>query len=629
MFNCRRLALAALTATALTSIAAPASAQQIDRIVTFGDSYADDGNFFQILGINPATTTIYTSGRFSGTTNYIDTLSEILNVPVENFAIGGAMAQTFPGGANNTNCLSIPATCPLGFAYEVDQFFNVGTQNAAFPNSATTFDEGDLLTVSIGGNDGRFYQQTGGTLGGASASAAISVAAATTQLNRLVAAGPPTISFLAYDTSLAPELATSPDPVGAAAIRTAFSNAYNAGMQNTLAGYAADGVIVHYLDLSLIADNIIANPTAYGITNGLVCPAFVPATPASATCVLNSTGYLFYGDGVHLTGTGFAIVAQYVAAQLTAPLTLQGASDLGMDVARQFGRTLTTRLDLGAPRDGDMPEGFKVFISGDSFSRSVNESSGNAPFDVNDFGLTLGAEYGFGSGVVGVAGNISRPELEFGGDVSEVEGESTQLGAYAGMGIGGGFIQGYLGFGWDDYDIGRRGVVEGMDANTDGDHFLAGAKAGYLFPVGGFRLGPVIALDYADVTVEGYTEEGDAALTLNVSDADFSSLRGSIGIEARGDFAGDGVQWRPYGALALEKELDGDDRSISFAQTSAPGVVNTWAIDDVSTKAYGRFTGGLNARILNNVMLGAAISTTFGKKQGNETSGHLGLKVGL
>ena len=63
----RRLALTALTATALTGLAAPASAQQIDRIVTFGDSYADDGNFFQILGINPATTTIYTSGRFSGT----------------------------------------------------------------------------------------------------------------------------------------------------------------------------------------------------------------------------------------------------------------------------------------------------------------------------------------------------------------------------------------------------------------------------------------------------------------------------------------------------------------------------------------------------------------------------------
>jgi uncharacterized protein YhjY with autotransporter beta-barrel domain/phospholipase/lecithinase/hemolysin len=628
MFTCRRLALAALTATALTGIAAPASAQQIDRIVTFGDSYADDGNFFEVQGINPTTflSGIYSSGRFSGTTNYVDTLSDILGVPVENFAIGGALAQTFPGGISNVSCLSIPSSCPLGLTYEVDQFFNVGTQSSAFPNSVTTFDEGDLLTVSIGGNDGRFYQGAGGTVAGASASAAISVAAATTQLDRLVAAGAPTISFLSGDTSRLPEVATNP---AAQAVRSAFATSFNTGMQATLAGYAANGVIVHYLDGNAVLDNVIANPAAYGITNGLVCPAFSPPSPASATCILNSSGYLFYGDGVHLTGAGFAIVAKYVAAQLTAPLTLQGASDLGMDVARQFGRTLTTRMDLGAPRDGDLPEGFKVFLSGDSFSRSVNESSGNAPFDVNAIGITAGAEYGFGSGVVGIAGSISRPELEFGGDVSEVEGESTQLGAYAGMGIGGGFVQGYLGFGWDDYDIGRRGVVEGMDANTDGDHFLAGAKAGYLFPVGGFRIGPVVALDYADVSVEGYTEDGDAALTLNVSDADFSSLRGSVGLEARGDFAGDGVQWRPYGALTLEKELDGDNRSVSFAQTSAPGIVNTWHIDDVSTKAYGRFAGGLNARILTNVELGAAISTTFGKKQGNETSGHLGVKVGF
>ena len=148
MFTCRRLAFAALTATAFTALASPASAQQIDRIVTFGDSYADDGNFFQLLGINPATTQIYTSGRFSGTTNYVDTLSDILGVPAENFAIGGAMAQTFPGGATNTSCLSIPASCPLGFTYEVDQFFNVGTQSSAFPNSTPSFDEGDLLTVS-------------------------------------------------------------------------------------------------------------------------------------------------------------------------------------------------------------------------------------------------------------------------------------------------------------------------------------------------------------------------------------------------------------------------------------------------------------------------------------------------
>ena len=42
------------------------------------------------------------------------------------------------------------------------------------------FDEGDLVTISIGGNDARFYQVTGGSLANAASEAALSVAGATT-----------------------------------------------------------------------------------------------------------------------------------------------------------------------------------------------------------------------------------------------------------------------------------------------------------------------------------------------------------------------------------------------------------------------------------------------------------------
>ena len=56
----------------------------------------------------------------------------------------------------------------------------------------------------------------------------------------------------------------------------------------------------------------------------------------------------------------------------------------------------------------------------------------------------------------------------------------------------------------------------------NGNHFIAGAKAGYLMPLGKVRVGPVIALDYAKAKVDGYTEEGDPALTLNV---DFDDLQ--------------------------------------------------------------------------------------------------------
>src|SRR4051794_30753073 len=103
--------LAFASVTSLSCWSASASAQQIDRIVVFGDSYADTGNFFRLVGVNPLSTSIYTTGRFSGGSNYVDTLSQTLQVPQYNFAIGGART-------NNSNQT---AGAP-GFTFEVQQF---------------------------------------------------------------------------------------------------------------------------------------------------------------------------------------------------------------------------------------------------------------------------------------------------------------------------------------------------------------------------------------------------------------------------------------------------------------------------------------------------------------------------
>ena len=641
-----------LAATALT-FAAPASAQQIDRIVTFGDSYADTGILRAAIladpladgsppslvqpqgGIKYILTNFYSTGRFSGGTNYIDTLAAILDVPVENYAVGGALATGFPvpfgsGTSFNTNCGpggingGSPASCPLGFTYQVDQFLNVGTQSPLFPTGTATFDEGDLVTVSIGGNDARYYQRSYSALPMQPFIDA-SIAGAMAGLDRLVAAGAPTISFLAGDTSRLPEVIGNS---AAQAIRSAYSTAFNTGMQGTLSGYAADGVMVHYLDLNLVTDNILADPAAYGITQGSAASLFTCPAPTSTVpgCLADSSGYLFYFDGLHLTSGGFAIIAQYVATQLNAPLVLQAPGDLGLDTARQFGRTLGSRVDLGSPRDGDMPEGLGVYLVGDTLTRRVDASDTNLRFKSTTTGATAGVEYGFGSGMVGIAANISRPRASFTTDAANVDGRSVQLGVYGGAGIAGGFVQGYAGYGWDDNDLDRDGVVENMNAKVDGNHRLAGIKAGYLMPMGSVRVGPVVGLDYAKATVDAYTEDGDAALTLDVGKQSYSSLRGSIGAEVRGDFAGGGIQLRPFAAVAIEKELKGDGRTLRFAQTSAPTIVNRWRIED-SKKAYGRISAGFSAAILDGVSLNVTGSGTVGEDAGHETSAHVGLRA--
>jgi uncharacterized protein YhjY with autotransporter beta-barrel domain/phospholipase/lecithinase/hemolysin len=608
----RVFAFASIAAIAAGSM--PAEAQQIDRVVAFGDSYTDTGNAFALGYANPQALAIYPTRRFSSGTNYIDTLASILRVPVEDFAIGGA----FGGSNNGTLCFDpfyAPGTSPLcgkGLQYEVDQFLNVGAQSGVFPNASTTLTRSDLLAVSIGGNDARFYQQAGGTLAGAPTAGAAAGTATTLQLDRLVAQGNPTISFLALNGAVAPEVAGNPS---AQAIRGAYSTAYFTAMQPALARYAAGGSIVHYLDGQLLLNNVAANPAAFGVTNGLVCPIF-----PDPTCLVNANGYLFYGDALHLTSQGYALVARYVAAQLAAPLTLQAPSDLGLDTAQQWGRTLSSRTDLYGSQ---VKDGLHLFVVGDAFSRQLGRTQTHSAFDIKGAGGTIGAEYGLGgSALVGIAGNYTRPRVRFGNDSARINSRSWQIGAYGSLSMGGLFGQAYFGYGKDRHDITRAGVVEAMSATPHGNHTTAGAKGGYLMSLGGLQLGPLVELDYARARVDGYTERGDAALTLNVGGQHLKSLAGQAGLEARGELAG----LHPFIDLTAEHVFSANDRLITFSQTSAPMIVNSWSVGG-QKETYGRVTTGATANVAGPVSVDVEISTTIGRNGGQQLGGQLGVKA--
>lgn len=608
-----RVALACASVIAMGAAAAPASAQQIDRIVAFGDSYADTGNAFALGYANPQALAVYSTGRFSGGSNYIDTLSNILQVPVQDFAIGGA----FGGTNNGTLCFDAVYGAPLcgkGLQYEVDQFLGVGTQSPVFPNASTTLTEHDLLAVSIGGNDARIYQQGGGTLASAAAAGTVAAAGTAVQLNRLVAQGDPTISFLALNGAVAPEVAGNP---AAQQIRGTFSTAYYTSLQSTLAGYAANGSVVHYLDGQILLQNVSADPAAYGITKGLVCPIF-----PNTTCVVDSSGYLFYGDALHLTSQGFAIVARYVAVQLDAPLTLQAPGDLGVATARQFGRTLSSRSDLYGR--STITPGLNLYAIGDAFQRDIGGSDRNSPFDITGAGATIGAEYSMPMGIVGVAGNYSQPRVRFGDDTARINAHSWQIGAYGSLSSGGIFGQGYVGYGKDKNRITRTGVVEDMTASTSGNHWIAGAKAGYLANFGELEVGPIVALDYAHAKVDGYTENGDAALTLNVDGQTLKSLTGQAGVELRGNLAG----VKPFLAVTAEHEFEGDSRVLHFSQTSAPIIVNHWGLSG-QKDTYARVAAGIAATVGSGVSLDSTVSATLGNNDSREVSGNVSVRVGF
>ncbi|HEY0626464.1 MAG TPA: autotransporter domain-containing protein [Allosphingosinicella sp.] len=581
------------------------------RIVAFGDSYADDGNLFELLGIpRPAA---YPTGRFSGGTNFIDTMSQILAVPVDNFAIGGAFTNN-----GNINGPGIP-----GFVTEYQSFL-AGGGPAAFPRVSGTFGPNDLLAISIGGNDARAYRISGGTVAGAAAAAAPRVAQATTGLTALVNAGARNITYLAGDVGRLPEAVGSPS----AAAGSAFSSAFNTGMQSSLANFAANGVIVNYLDLNLIGDRITANPGAYGLVSAGACTGGAAGPTACVASPELANQYLFYVDQVHLSSAGFAIVARYAVRQLEAPLQFQAQPEVGLQAASGLGSTLLGRLDLSSARSGRAQQGFSAYLTGNIARRNVDRTLTNFAYDMETLGGTGGVEYAGVTSVFGAAVNYSNGEAST--SVGEAEAKAIQLALYGGWGgTNGGFVEGYAGYGWVDYDFTRAAVIDDIVGETDGNNVFAGARAGYLFGTDQLRFGPVIGLSYAKADLDAYTETGDAVLTLNVGEQEVKVLTGSAGVEARASYEIGGMSFLPYAQATLEKDFEGDSRTIRYAGTASPTIVNSFVLPEQSKDLHGRLTGGASIALANALSLEVNASGTIEREDGNDFSALIGVKLGF
>jgi outer membrane lipase/esterase len=612
-FLCGAAAVAGFAALA----PAPASAQTVNRIVAFGDSYADDGNLFELLGIpRPA---VYANGRFSNGTNFVDTMAQILGVPIDNFAIGGAFT-----GNGNINGPGIP-----GFITEYSSFL-AGGGPAAFPRVNGKFAPNDLAVISIGGNDARAYERSLGLaptaaqiatlIAGAPSQANLRVAEATAGINALVGAGARNITFLAGDVGRLPEVNGLP----VAAVGTAYANTFNAGIQASLANFASQGVIVNYLDLSQIGNVVTANPAKFGLQSAGACPvACVTTNPE----LLDK--YLFYVDNLHLTSAGFAIVGRYAVRQLEAPLQLQAQTDTGLQAATSFGSMMSGRVDLSAARGGGDGKGLGFWVSANAASQDSHATNTSLAYELDTFGASAGAEYDSGNAVFGAALNYSRPQADMATGTGRVRAEAWQGGVYGGFSAGGAFVQGYAGYGKVDYRFRRTAVVDDLHGKTDGTNVLAGGKAGFLLDAGALRVGPVAAIQYARTKIDGYTETGDPVLTLNVGDQSVKALLGSAGLELRGTLDTGGLAIRPYASIMAEKDLEGDGRSIRYAGTASPTIVNTFNLQDRSKQVYGRVTAGASLALGGAVSLQVQATASFNRDMGNDAGGFAGLKIGF
>lgn len=312
----KRLGLAVLAGSLACG---PAHAAAYPALYSFGDSLSDVGNVLigsSLAGDPLPLPAFYDNGRFSNGPNWLDDLafklglsvSPSLSIPPGNdFAIGGA--QTGATIVNN------PAP-PIGLTDQVALFKTVD-------RSPTP---GALYTLDIGGNDilNAVTAAKNGTINPGDLT--------TTFLNQAVANTVGAINDLYHDgmrTLLyyeVPDLSVVPDfealgSTFSADARTLAMD-FNTDVLNDVKALGLIGLTVFDVPIFSTIDQIVANPSAVGLTN-VTSPCFSGDFETSGSVCSDPNSFLFW-DGEHPTAAADALTADLAFNVLTGTTTDPG-----------------------------------------------------------------------------------------------------------------------------------------------------------------------------------------------------------------------------------------------------------------------------------------------------------------
>ncbi|MEQ1801988.1 MAG: SGNH/GDSL hydrolase family protein [Gammaproteobacteria bacterium] len=261
----------------------------------FGDSLSDTGNVNAITGGVPFPP--YATGRFSNGPVWVETLAANLGLSANsalgvpggtNWAFGGA-----PTGPPYTQ--SVPyITQQVSGGFSPLPGYLQTTGGIADPNA--------LYVVWGGGNDVRQGSITG------------SVANISSAITALAAAGAET--FLVPNLpniGLTPEaIAGGPATVAGA---TFLSTTFNAQLAAAIPGLESSlGINIIEVDVFAFLNNVIGNPSLFGITNtNGRCFSGPTGVGGAGTVCANPDEYVFW-DGIHPTAAAHAFLGDYATA---------------------------------------------------------------------------------------------------------------------------------------------------------------------------------------------------------------------------------------------------------------------------------------------------------------------------
>lgn len=291
-----------------TGLVGAAEAASFSQIYSFGDSVVDTGNAFDLTGLPPENLEVggnliplYFDGNFSNGPVFTEYLAADWQLPLTNFAFGGASS----GLDGNLVINDIPIAPVPGLL----------SQTKTFKNAPALFDPDALYVISAGANDyltaARSGQLTSQDVTNAFINGVIgNLATAITDLSMAGAK-----NFLVVNQTNLGDLPLLADNPAGSALLNGIASLHNQDLGNNLLSRVQSEVPKIDVEIDILDINSIlqaADSGQYEFTNTTdACIANIP-------CVLNPSireGYVFW-DQVHPTTVSHRIIADEAAKQV-------------------------------------------------------------------------------------------------------------------------------------------------------------------------------------------------------------------------------------------------------------------------------------------------------------------------
>ena len=576
----RRLpAVPRIAFAAALGFAASLAQAQYSNAYFFGDSLTDSGAFTNLVAaFGDATANKFTTNPgnvwsqnlglrygLSVTPGYaVDPASaQFAATGGNNYAIGGARATLQPG------VFAIPAFAANIVPLAAQITTNLG-QTGGRANA------GALYAYWGGAND-VFFQAgavaQGLPLANAAANVATAAGDAVTQINQLRSAGASSLIVIAL-----PDMGVNPyaasDPTGATGqLLTAFSGAYNDALRQGLIATGTNGIV--YLDPGPVLADILARPAMYGITNTTIpaCGAISSLGCGAAQQIPGSATFLF-ADGVHPSAHVHGILADWVYGVLAAPGQLAALSAIPVGRLGAQWRAVDNRVRDFATSAG--ARGF--YVTGDYAPARIDATAASPSLKGNGKTVGLGYDRALGNSMLGVSLGLADHSYDLGGAGGSIDYEELIVSGYGATRFGAAYLDATLSYASLDYTIQRNvalgPLVTSNSGATSGRQTGIKLGAGYHFGSGNLVHGPVAAISWERVRVDGYTETASpTALTFGGQES--KSLRHRLGWQLIGEMPSGWGKLRPYARITHEKEYEDNRGAFSVGVAGSPFTFST------------------------------------------------------